>query len=59
METPIVPRRIRTLVISSRTRTRSCRSTPRSNRIARDHDARLASLTHAEERIVRMRFVSA
>ena len=50
-------RRIRTSAISSRTRTRSCRSTPRSSRTcARPRRVVLASLTPREERILRMRF---
>ena len=45
------------MAISSRTRTRSCRSTPPSSQILRETTTRvLASVTPREERILRMRF---
>jgi RNA polymerase primary sigma factor len=50
-------RRIRISAISSRTRTRSCRSTRRSRRTCARRSTRvLASLTPREERVLRMRF---
>ncbi len=57
LETPIGDEEDSTSAISSRTRTRSCRSTPRSRRNLRETTTRvLASLTPREERVLRMRF---